>query len=400
MKKKIVFQLLSLAICFTNCFAASFTIHSCISDVSSIQSVEIRAIELENRVNYLSAYFTTELENPTFYDASYFYNIQYVSKYWNFDGPNSNNIFFKYHEKGDYLPLQVKTDFEDLNVDLFCNLYEDACKMFPLTLEYGNQIKEEINSYCCEYSYISKALADSLGITRDNYQTKEIKIHTKRRLNSGTIKESDFSGKIAGVISNNSLGIYDGYVTNQMFMFTNWSEDIQVSMCNPDFNVIFSKDQTKNKYYINSFQKFTSKKLSLVYEDKINSKVSGSINDRMNNVKNKSNLAKTRNLIISVALLSFSFLIDFLCIWFFFKKTNHVFYNYFIKHFLISLILSFVFSLLTIDIFLGFFVDSMFIVLNETSVTLSLLLLILVITLYLLFEDKLAKAGQKPNEKV
>lgn len=303
-KKNIFRFLLALYLSFSTCFAVSFLAHSNFIDLYWAKATEIRKIQMSSHVDYVSGYLKSPDDYPTFYNASYFYKLQYVSRYWNFDAPKSNNLFFKYTKKNTYSPLSFEKDYTTNNVDVFCNLYEDALRMFPIKLKFGNQIESKVNRTCCEYSYISEDLANAFDINIDNYKEKSIqltasRIHSKERTTYKTI-----SIKVAGVISSDSLGIYSSYVNNSFYIFTNWSDDLQTTMNCPDFNVMFYKDSMKNRYYISTIEKSISGKLLLLYEDKINSKTIGVNNERINSITSTLNVTRNHNLLVSLIVVA------------------------------------------------------------------------------------------------
>lgn len=387
--RKIGYFFLTLYMSFATCFSFTFLLHSNITDVYWAKATEIRKIQNEKNTDYVSAFLKSDEENPTYYAASYFYRLQYISRYWNFDAPYTNNVFFKYKQIDSYSPLTINVGGEIISVDVICNLFDDAAKMFPIKLKYGSKAPFRVNNKCCEYSYLSTDLANKLGITELNYNTTKIDFIANRKKEKDVVISTSYVMNVSGVVLDNSLGVYQNYIKNKYYIFTNWSADLQTSMNSPDLNVMFYKDEMKNRYYISTIEKAVGKTLDFIYEDGINSKNQGIIHDRINKVSSTLAQNKTKNLVTSLItffslLLSVSILLIYLI-----KTKSASFLKYASRNFYLITLLAEIISIAIIHYLFPLVFPSYIITLSEIPTFLSLFVLLVIESLFYTFSEKI-----------
>ncbi len=249
--KHLITSLVNIFICFLILFP--FFDLLCISTTGQCWSIAkgIEIAQKETNSKFLSGTFVdSKNEFSNYYSSSSFYNISYLAKLYS-DDPNANSIFYQYETKNDQSIFSVKVGDDYVQTSLFLHPYLDASYKFDFKLKFGEQISSsELNS-ACEYLYISESLANSLNLTVDNI--KDFSLPVRMNYFSSEATKSTFKDvHIAGVVDEESIGVYKDYISSANYAFTNWSTDVQNMMNCQYLNILFADDIVMNKVYINN----------------------------------------------------------------------------------------------------------------------------------------------------
>ena len=381
------------------CFSLTYVIHANIIDTNWVVANEIRKIQGEKKTDFLSAYIYSDEKYPTYYSSKYFYDLQKISRYYGYSAPYTNNLFLKYHQIGDYVPLTVKNGEEIINVDVFCNPFMSPTDIFPINLLYGEKTSEWHSNSLCKRSYMSKALAEKLGINENNYKETQVDIESTRQVDGGTRKKQ-YRITTLGVIDKLDMSVYNNYINNQYYIFTCWSEDMQTSMNSPDFNVLLYKDVMKNRFYTGYIKKAISGKATLIYEDSINLKYDGVVNKRLNNVLSTLEPVKKNNSIISSIFFVVSTLSLVAVIVILFVKKKGEFLLSFRKNIYTILLIATLLSLLFSYYLFPYIATQTIINLNETATPLLLVIMFSIEASILTFDEQIdAFIERKCNDR-
>ena len=364
MKNKVFERLFISCLNLLGCFFALFPFFEscCALTTSKNWSIAkaIQFVENKNNSNYLSGTLIDEQNDfSSYYGASYFYSMQKISRFYS-DQIGSNNLFFQYEQKDEHDLFAVNIGDKYVSTSLFLSPGLDAAYKFNFKLKFGKKLNSNYLKNACEYVYISENLAKELAVDNDTLSNLMLPIKMTF-LSKNNIVDTYKKVYVAGVIDEDSLGLYKAYLKNQSYIFTNWSEDLQTMINCPTVNVLFGDDMIMNKTYIDYISSYSLK----FY---INDEIGGCISENLTNyVFSSNNDMKYSHILFNFILWSVIIqllLLIFILFISYFKISNLVF-NDLKKNNFIYFVISLLFISLYLKYSIPLYLDSLYLVLNE-----------------------------------